>query len=213
MNPQNEIIIHTQRIRALAETGLTYSINEADIASYQEMKELSDRLQSLITGIPQEVIKSQYTVTNQYITPKTEIFSIIFNRGEDQNNSEGEYEILLVKNKITNTWCPPRIWSSNDLSPTEAAVEAAKFYGILVHPKKLLAIMDTKSHGDLPSPHYSYKVFVLCKIDDKVKESDREIRFFKENEIPKLFENRIVEEQIKKMFEYAKNENKDVYFD
>ena len=52
MSRSKELILLAQRIRALSQTGLVYSLSEYDTERYEELSRLSDEITALATGSP-----------------------------------------------------------------------------------------------------------------------------------------------------------------
>ena len=60
MSRSKELILLGQRIRALSQTGLVYSLSEYDTERYEELSRLSDEITALATGLkPEDVYKRQ----------------------------------------------------------------------------------------------------------------------------------------------------------
>ena len=51
MSRSKELILLAQRIRALSQTGLVYSLSEYDTERYEELSRLSDEITALATGL------------------------------------------------------------------------------------------------------------------------------------------------------------------
>jgi ADP-ribose pyrophosphatase YjhB (NUDIX family) len=208
MDKSKELNLIAQRIRALAQNGITYSLSEYDTERYDELMELSNRIVSLVTDYDIKVIHSQYSLTQEYATPKIDVRSVVFNSKD---------EILLVKEKADKRWSLPGGWADIGFSPGEIAVKEVKEeVGLDVKPVRLLALMDMKCHPHPPLPFYVYKVFILCEITGGEFTEAFDILdkdFFRVNNLPSLSRERIVPEQIRLMFDYYKNPQKEAYFD
>ncbi|MDR1623693.1 MAG: NUDIX hydrolase N-terminal domain-containing protein [Tannerellaceae bacterium] len=87
---EKELIVLAQRIRALSQNGLTYSLSEYDTERYEELLHISDKIVSSVTGLDENRINSSYILSKEYITPKVDIRAVVFNQQD---------EILLVKEK------------------------------------------------------------------------------------------------------------------
>ena len=206
MDQSKELIILAERIRALSEIGLTYTKDEYDVDRYHELRDISDRIVSLVTGVESAQISAQYKLRGEYITPKCEVRAAVFR----------DDKILLVQ-ELDGRWSLPGGWADIGFSPSEIAVKETKEEsGLDVKPVKLVAVTDPKFHNHPPVPHYTYKIFILCEIVGGELKTTFDIKgcnFFGENELPQMSEERVLPEQVYKMFEYYRNPKLDVYFD
>ena len=60
MSRSKELILLAQRIRALSQTGLVYSLSEYDTERYEELSRLSDEITALATGLKPDDVASGY---------------------------------------------------------------------------------------------------------------------------------------------------------
>ena len=193
MPRSKELILLAQRIRALSQTGLVYSLSEYDTERYEELSRLSDE----ITALAQE-----------YVTPKVDIRAVVFNEKD---------EILLVREKMDGCWSLPGGWSDVGYSPKEvAAKEVKEETGLDVLPVRLLAVMDMSKHPHPAIPYYVYKFFILCELKGGSFTETFDILgkgFFRLEELPPLSLERVLPEQIQRMYGYYKHPGEDVYLD
>ena len=73
MSRSKELILLAQRIRALSQTGLVYSLSEYDTERYEELSRLSDEITALATGLKPDDVASGYRPAQEYVTPKVDI--------------------------------------------------------------------------------------------------------------------------------------------
>lgn len=205
---EKQLIELTNRIRAIAQNGLVYSLSEYDTERYEELLELSNQMTSLISGHSVSEIEDCFLIEKDYVTPKVDIRAVIFN----QNG-----EILLVKEKADGLWSLPGGWADVGFSPKEIAVKEVKEEtGLDVIPTKLLAVLDKKCHNHPPALHYAYKIFILCEISGGKFESAFDILdcgFFPQTNLPPLSLGRVLKSQIDLMFEYKSDVKKEVIID
>lgn len=71
MSRSKELILLAQRIRALSQTGLVYSLSEYDTERYEELSRLSDEITALATGLKPDDVASGYRPAQEYVTPKS----------------------------------------------------------------------------------------------------------------------------------------------
>ncbi|SEG15712.1 MULTISPECIES: NUDIX hydrolase [Parabacteroides] len=208
MEKEKELILFSQRIRALAQNGLTYSDNEYDIERYEELIQISDKITALSAGIDNETVHACYHPLKEYTTPKADIRAVIFNEKD---------EILLVREKADGLWSLPGGWSDVGFSPKEVAIKEVKEEtGFDAEAVRLLAVMDMSKHPHPAIPFYVYKFFILCRITGGTFNETFDILgkgFFKLDQLPPLSLERVLPEQIKQMFGYYKNPSQTVYLD
>lgn len=208
MDKQKHLIVLAQRIRALAQTGLTYSLSEYDTDRYEELLQISDQITSEVTGFDAAEIAACYRLEKEYVTPKVDIRAVVFNE---------KGEILLVREKMDGCWSLPGGWSDVGYSPAEVAVKEVKEEsGLEVCPVRLLAVMDTSKHPHPSIPFYVYKMFILCEITGGEFTEAFDILgkgFFKQGELPPLSLERVLPQQIDRMFEAYRNPSQEVYLD
>lgn len=197
-----------KRIKAIAHTGLVYSVDEYNIERYSELEDISHRLINELTSEPAERIRDFFLNAKEYPTAKTDIRAVIFNESN---------EILLVQEKSDNKWSLPGGWAEIGYSPKEVAVkEVVEETGLVVKAEKLLAVLDKKFHGHPAELTYVYKYFIRCTIQsgEFIQAHDiNNVSFFSQDNIPPLSENRVIKSQIDLMFEFLYNPDKDVVFD
>lgn len=205
---EKQLIELTNRIRAIAQNGLVYSLSEYDTERYEELLELSNKITSLVSGHTISEIKQCYSVEKDYVTPKVDIRAVAFNT----NN-----EILMVKEKADGHWSLPGGWADVGFSPKEIAIKEVKEEtGLDVLPIKLLAVFDKKRHNHPPAPHYAYKIFILCEISGGELTTAFDILdcgFFPQGNLPPLSLDRVLKSQIDLMFEYKNNKQKEAIID
>lgn len=208
MCKNKELIVLAQRIRSLAQNGLTYSLSEYDTERYEELLQISDKITALITGHELPDITGQYLLWKEYVTPKVDIRAVVFDE---------EGRILLVKECADGLWSLPGGWSDVGYSPSEVAEKEVKEEsGLDVKAERLLAVMDMRKHPHPVIPFYVYKFFILCRITGGTFTEAFDIQgkgFFPLDELPPLSLERVLPEQIERMSLLARNENSPVYFD
>lgn len=208
MSRSEKLIGLAQRIRALSQNGLVYSLSEYDTERYEELTALSDQITALATGLEPEDVARSYHPAKEYVTPKVDIRAVVFNEKD---------EILLVREKADGCWSLPGGWSDVGYSPKEVAVkEVGEETGLEVHPVRLLAVMDMSKHPHPPIPYYVYKFFILCELKGGAFTETFDILgkgFFRLDELPPLSLERVLPEQIQRMYAYYKHPGEDVYLD
>ncbi|MBE7106277.1 NUDIX hydrolase [Bacillus cereus] len=196
-----------KQIQSIAQAGLTYSRDVYDIERFQQLRDISIAMMSNYTKTDWEVVENLFASETGYQTPKVDIRAVIF-----QNE-----KLLFVKEKSDGKWALPGGWADVGYTPTEvAAKEVFEETGYEVDHFKLLAIFDKEKHQPSPSATHVYKIFIGCEIvggEKKLSIETEDIDFFSENEIPDLSIARNTEWQIKEMFAFMKDRNKEKILD
>jgi ADP-ribose pyrophosphatase YjhB (NUDIX family) len=205
------LLVIAKRLQSIAQAGIFYSDDKLfDRERYQEISDLSVQILSQLTDEPIEKIGNLFTQERDgYQTPKVDIRAVVFNELG---------EILMVKEKVDGCWSLPGGWADVGYTPAEVAVkEVQEETGLDVKTIRLLAVIDKRNHPHPPEGWYVYKIFILCeKIGGDILKNTTEtsdIQYFNEDNLPPLSEPRNVISQIKLMFEYRDNPEKEVYFD
>lgn len=200
-----------KRLQSIAQAGIFYSEDKPfDRERYEEISELSVQILGQLTDEPIEKIGNLFTQERDgYQTPKVDIRAVVFNESG---------EILMVKEKVDGRWSLPGGWADIGYTPAEVAVkEVREETGLDVKTIRVLGIFDKKNHPHPPEVWYVYKIFILCeKIGGEISKDTTEtsdIQYFSLENLPPLSEPRNVYNQIKSMFDYRDNPNKEVYFD
>ena len=64
-------------MRSMAQTGLCYDTDDYQRMRYNRYLELSNELESIISGIPQEEIASSFNLLQEYATPKLDVRGVV----------------------------------------------------------------------------------------------------------------------------------------
>ncbi|MES2517758.1 MAG: NUDIX hydrolase [Bacteroidota bacterium] len=200
-----------KRLQSIAQAGIFYSDDKPfDRERYQEIANISVQILGQLTDEPIEKIGNLFTQERDgYQTPKVDIRAVVFNESG---------EILMVKEKVDGRWSLPGGWADVGYTPAEVAVkEVQEETGLDVKTVRVLGIFDKRNHPHPPEGWYVYKIFILCeKIGGEISKDTTEtsdIQYFSLENLPSLSEPRNVFSQIKMMFDYRNNPEKEVYFD
>ncbi|MDR1779807.1 MAG: NUDIX hydrolase N-terminal domain-containing protein [Tannerella sp.] len=208
MDKGQELIILAQRVRALSQTALCYSKNDYEIDRCHELIAIGDSITSIVSGIGTDEIAACYLPVKEYITPKVDVRSVVFNESG---------EVLLVRERVDGRWSLPGGWADVGYSPKEVAVKETKEEtGLDVRAVRLLAVMDKRCHNHPASPFYIYKLFILCEPTggELAKAFDiLDNGFFALDELPPLSSDRILPEQILLMDKLRRDPQAPAYFD
>ena len=199
-----QLLIHAQRLQALAQAGIAYASNAYDLERYQEIRQISVKLLQELTDEPFEKIIRAFASEDGYQTPKVDIRAVMFH---------GADEVLLVREKIDHgRWTLPGGWADIGYTPFEvAAKEAEEETGLIVRPLRLLALMDKRKHPHPPQPWYAYKAFIRCEVTGGalVEETAETTgaRWFTQEEAQgvELSTDRTTASQLAMLFQFAAN--------
>lgn len=195
MNKESRLIEIAKRMRALAQSALTYIDDEYQLERYNEYLELSDEIISNVSGHELNDIKDCFHLQKEYATPKVDIRAVIFN---DKN------EILMIRESEDSLWALPGGWADIGCSPKEVAIKEAKEEtGFDVEVVRLMAVLDTKFHNHPQQPFYIYKMFFLCRVTGGEFTEAFDILdrgFFALDNLPPLSEKRGSRQSIEMMF-------------
>ena len=206
MIPPHRWLEWAKELRAMAETGLTYSKDYYEIERCKRMEEIAHAMIADYFERPLEDVVKYFDQDRTYPTPKIDVRVAIFK----------ENAILLVKEKSDGKWTLPGGWCDIGTSPSESArLEVAQEAGFLVHITRLLAIHDKAKHPHPPHPDYTYKIFFEAEIigtcETNFDETDG-VNYFELENLPPLSLPRILPEQLEMVLRLHKNGEK-VEFD
>lgn len=179
----NRLLLHAQRLQAIAQAGLAYSSSPYDRERYEQVRAISVTLLQELTEEPLEKIIRVFASDDGYATPKVDVRVVLLQDGP---------EVLLVQEKLDGgKWTLPGGWADVGYTPFEtAAKEAYEETGLLVKPVRLLALFDKRKHAHPPEPWYTYKAFIQCEVEGGSLVQDTQettgARWFREDELPSL---------------------------
>ncbi len=206
MEKQNKWLELAVELQSLAQAGLTYANNDFDIERFSRIREISAEIVSDISDVPYEKVVGLFCNEVGYQTPKIDTRASIFQ----------DDKILLVKEK-DGRWSLPGGWCDVNISVGENTIKEVKEEaGLDVVPEKVVAIQDRAKHN---VPIYAYgvcKIFIECSlIGGEFKENIEtvECRYFSEDDLPPLSEEKNNEEQIKMCFRAYRSKNWKTLFD
>ena len=193
-------------LQSLAQAGLAYGKDVYDLERYTRIREIAAEMLVEPSGLPLERVKDLFCRETGYQTPKLDSRAAIFQDGK----------VLLVQEN-DGRWSLPGGWVEVDLSVGENTVKEAKEEaGVDVVPERLIAVQDRARHNQ---PLYAYgvcKIFVLCKLLGGRFEKNSETlqsRWFGEDELPALAEEKNTAQQIRMCFQAARDPDWKVQFE
>lgn len=184
----------SQRLQALAQSGLTYSTNPFEIERYEQIREIAAEIAAAHSNLDVPEIRAIFERQRWYATPKIDVRGVVFR----------ENKILLVKELKDGCWTLPGGWCDVGEPPSLATErEVYEESGYRVKATKLLALWDRNRHAHPPSLMHIYKVFFLCDLIGGTASTSIETggaRFFPQDDLPPLSLPRVTEEQINRFF-------------
>ncbi len=201
-------LLWANRIRSIAQAGLTYSEGPFDRERYEQLQELAAEIVAGHTQTPMPEVLDLFRQENGYPTPKVDVRGVVF-----KNDA-----ILLVQEaQDNNLWTLPGGWADVFDSPREAVErEVREESGYETRAVRLLAVYDRDRQGHPPHPDAIYKMFFLCEITGGAPANSLEtsgVGFFREENIPPLSLGRVLPGQIARCFTWHRHPELPTEFD
>lgn len=189
-----------REIRALAQTGLTFTLDRFDRQRYLRLQEIAAQLMAQGSDPEYRALIELMRQEKGYATPKVDVRGAAFENGR----------ILMVREISDGRWTLPGGWADVNQSARECVErEITEESGFKARAIKLAAVRDYQRSAHPPRHIDSiYKMFFLCEITGgRATPSDEtsEVRFFARDALPPLSLGRTTEAQIERMFEHADN--------
>lgn len=203
-----DLLEAARQLQAISQTGLEYATNDFDRERYEKVGALAMQLMSAASGHPASSLAQSFVYEKGYATPKIDVRAAVF-------STDGR--ILLVREQADGLWTLPGGWADVGDSPAANAVrEVKEESGYIVRATKLAAVYDRDLHGHPAIPYHTYKLFFLCDLlgGDPVTSMETDaVDFFPQSALPPLSLTRVVEKQIRHMFEHRANPDLPTTFD
>ena len=197
-----------RELRAIAQTGLAFSVDRFDRKRYVRVRELAGSLLALGSGADYDMILSILREDNGYATPKVDVRGAAFVDGR----------VLMVREISDGNWTLPGGWADVNQTAGECVVrEIAEESGFEARILKLAAVYDYQ-RSNRPARHMDsiYKIFFICEITGgaaRVSDETSEVAFFARGELPPLSQGRTTAAQIDRMFQHAEQPDLSADFD
>lgn len=184
----------TQRLAAIAQSGLTYARDPFDIERYEALRELAAEVVAGHTGRDAIDVDEYFRQEIGYATPKIDVRGVVFQDGR----------ILLVRERSDGGWTLPGGWADVLDSPSSAVErEIREESGYESRSTKILAVFDRNRHPHPPQAFHVWKVFLRCEITGGAPRASIEtdgVAFFDRDALPALSTTRVTEHQLALMF-------------
>jgi ADP-ribose pyrophosphatase YjhB (NUDIX family) len=197
-----------RELRAIAQTGLTFSADRFDRQRYERVQELAASMLALGSGADYEAILGVLREDRGYATPKVDVRGAAFVDGR----------VLLVREISDGKWTLPGGWADVNQTAGECVVrEIAEESGFQARALKLAAVHDYQ-RSNHPTRHIDsiYKMFFVCEITGgaaRASDETSEVAFFPRHELPPLSLGRTTAAQIDRMFQHAEQPDLPADFD
>jgi ADP-ribose pyrophosphatase YjhB (NUDIX family) len=197
-----------RELRAIAQTGLTFSADRFDRQRYERVRELAASMLALGSGADYGAILGILLEDKGYATPKVDVRGAAFVDGR----------VLLVREISDGNWTLPGGWADVNQTAGECVVrEIAEESGFEARILKLAAVHDYQ-RSNRPGRHIDsiYKIFFICEITGgaaRGSDETSEVAFFPRHELPPLSLGRTTAAQIERMFQHAEHPDLPADFD
>jgi ADP-ribose pyrophosphatase YjhB (NUDIX family) len=197
-----------RELRAIAQTGLTFTADRFDRQRYERVRELAAAMLAQGSGADYGTILGVLREDKGYATPKVDVRGAAFIDGR----------VLLVREISDGKWTLPGGWADVNQTPAECVVrEIAEESGFEARARKLAAVHDYQKSNH-PTHHIDsiYKLFFICEITGgaaRASDETSEVAFFARDALPPLSLGRTTAAQIDRMFQHAEHPELPADFD
>ena len=206
MTQRNQWLDWAVELQALAQAGIFYGHDQYDLERYERIRDIAAQMMAQQSGLPLEQVKDLFCNESGYQTPQLDTRAAIFQGGK----------ILLV-HENDGRWSLPGGWCDVNVSVGENAVkETREEAGLDVKAERIIAIQDRAKHNLPRYPWGVCKVFVECTLlggtfAENIETT--ESRWFSEDALPELSEEKNTAEQIRMCFAAYRDPNWKTRFD
>jgi ADP-ribose pyrophosphatase YjhB (NUDIX family) len=189
----NRTILEISReLAAMAQAGITYSVDPFDRERFQRMREIAG-----------EVLRHagkadfEWPAEIGYSTPKVDVRGAVFRNGE----------VLLIREASSGKWTLPGGWADVNLTPSEnVEKEIFEESGYEAKARLITAVLDRDRAGYPANPHAIYKIFFLCELRGgapRVSHEVTEVAFFPVDALPELDADRASAAEILEAWKFS----------
>ena len=201
-------LVIARELRAIAQTGLTFTSDRFDRQRYERIRELAASMLAQGAGADYGAVLGLLSEDRGYATPKVDVRGAAFVEGR----------VLLVREISDGKWTLPGGWADVNQSAAECVVrEVFEESGFEASARKLAAVRDYQKSGHPPRNLDSiYKMFFLCDITGgaaRASDETSEAAFFARDALPPLSLGRTTAAQIDRMFHHAEHPDIPTDFD
>ena len=195
-------LIWTRELQAIAQTGLAFTRDPYDRVRYETLRGLASKIMAAHTATPTERIDDLFAGETGYATPKVGVRGAAF---------DAENRLLMVREIADGgRWTLPGGWAEVNLTTAENVVkEMREESGFEVRVRKLAAVWDRSRQGHPGRVFSCCRLFFICDIVGGAAATSLEtsgVGWFAEHELPDdLSLGRVLPQQLRRMFEHARN--------
>jgi ADP-ribose pyrophosphatase YjhB (NUDIX family) len=208
MADEPQWLVIARELRAIAQTGLTFTADRFDRQRYGRVRELAASMLAQGSGADYGDILGVLLNDRGYATPKVDVRGAAFVDGQ----------VLLVREISDGQWTLPGGWADVNQSAAECVVrEIWEESGFEAKARKLAAVRDYQKSGHPPrNLDCIYKMFFICDITGgaaRASDETSEAAFFPRDALPPLSLGRTTAAQIDRMFHHAEHPDIPTDFD
>lgn len=205
--PEPDWVVWARRLRAIAQTGLTFGESEYDLERYREVERIADDIFARYALVEHLTIREFFASDAGYATPQVDVRGAVIEGGN----------VLLVRERLDGLWTLPGGFADVNDSPRRAVErEIFEESGFRANATKLAMLYDKRLHDHPPSPRHTYKLFFLCERTGGVATPSfetTEVGFFPLTSLPELSSHRVSVAQIARLFEHYRSPQLPTDFD
>lgn len=195
-----------RRLRAVAQTGLTFTEGVFDRQRYEEVRRVAAEMAS--QGGDPGTVDAVFAGYRGYATPLLICRAAVFDTTD---------RVLLVREVADGRWTLPGGWIDVGESPrTSVEREVLEESGYEVSAVKLAAVYDKLRHDHPPAPDHAYILFFLCELlggEATPSVETSEVGWFPLDDLPELSVGRATGAQILRMGDHHRNPTLPTDFD
>ncbi len=193
-------------LQALGQAGEAYTDNAFDRDRYRRIRQIAAEMMAAGAGERPERVEALFCSETGYQTPKLDTRTAVVKDGK----------ILLVQ-ESDGRWALPGGWADVGLTVGEnAAKETLEEAGLVVRPRRLIALLDRGRNNAGLSPYSIQKAFVLAEALSGSFSPNAETlasASFGPDDLPALAEEKTTRAQIIMCLEAAGSESWEAVFD
>lgn len=198
-----------RRLRAIAQTGRTYTQDRFDRERFDEVAAIAHRMLADLIDVPLDTIVGIYLPERGYPTPKVDVRAGVF---------DADGRILLVREASDGRWALPGGWADEQESPRLACErEVFEESGYLANTIKLAAVKDRSLHPYTPQRlEHIYKLLFVCELmggSEAVSIETTAAKFFPRDALPELSVGRTLESDVHLLWTHRCEPALPCYFD
>jgi ADP-ribose pyrophosphatase YjhB (NUDIX family) len=198
-----------RRLRAIAQTGRTYTQDHFDRERFDEVAAIAHTMLADLVDVPLDSIVGLYLPERGYPTPKVDVRAGVF---------DDDGRILLVQEASDGRWALPGGWADEQESPRLACErEVFEESGYRASAIKLAAIKDRSLHPYAPRRlEHIYKLLFVCELtggSEAVSIETTAARFFPRDALPDLSVGRTLDVDVQLLWTHRCDPVLPCYFD